>query len=387
MAAKRDYYEVLGVEQGASPDELKRAYRRLARELHPDVNQEDPHAEEHFKELGEAYEVLSDAQKRAIYDRYGHAGLDSAAGMGGHAGNPFGDVDSIFESFFGGMGRGQQQPDRRGGDRRVDVDISLEEAAVGIDRTVRVSHYVPCGTCNSRGSEGRGPVKCPACAGMGQVRSTAGFLGMQFTQVVPCERCGGTGEIVTDPCRTCQGQGRVAGTEELSVHIPAGSESGLRIRYSSRGDSGLRGAPAGDLYVNITVRRHRVFERHGHDLACEVKLPFTTAALGGKLHIPTLNGEHELTIPPATATGHVFRIRGEGMPALNTTARGDLHVVVTVDVPTDLPHRQQELLRELAAERGENVEYHRKSVFRRVADAVTEVVDDYKDRTKEAFGG
>ncbi len=391
MAEKRDYYEVLGVERDAAAEEIKKAYRQRARRLHPDVNREDPHAEEQFKELGEAYEVLSDAQKRAVYDRFGHGGFNGGAGAGaggGFDGNfaNFG-FGEIFESFFGG-GTQMRRPDPRGTDLRYDMEISLEEAAFGVEHSIRYPHLVTCATCHGAGSETGGPTPCLLCQGTGQRRQTStSILGMQFTSVVPCERCGGTGEVIVDPCRTCGGQGRVRAAEELSVTIPAGVDTGARIRHRGKGDAGLRGAQAGDLMVVIHVKQHARFERRGLDLLCSVQMPFTTAVLGGKLIVSTLHGDEELAIPPGTQPGEVLRMRGKGMPELHGAHHGDLHVVVSVVVPTDLSAHQRELLRDLAKERNENVEYKSKNVFQKVKEVVEDVVEDYRDRSKEAFGG
>lgn len=389
MADKRDYYEVLGVARTASPEEIKKAYRRLARQHHPDVNQADPHAEERFKELGEAYDVLSTPQKRATYDRFGHAGLGGAAG--GHPGGAYEDFGfgDLFESFFGGGASHMQRPDPRGADLRYDLEVTLEEAAFGAEHAIRVPHQTTCTTCGGSGAESGKAVPCPACAGTGQRRQTSSnFFGVQFATVTPCDRCGATGEILADPCKSCAGHGRMRTVDDLSVAIPPGVDTGSRIRFRNRGDVGLRGATAGDLMVVIHVKQHAVFQRRGTDLLCEVPLPFSTAALGGKLTVPTLEGDSEVEVPPSTQTGHVFRLRGKGMPELNSMQRGDLHVVVTVAVPTDLNARQRELLREYAAERGENVEHHaKKSVFQRVKEAVEDAVDDYRDKTKEVFGG
>lgn len=390
MPEKRDYYEVLGVERQAAPEEIKKAYRQRARRVHPDVNHADPHAEEQFKELGEAYEVLSDAQKRAVYDRYGHSGFNGGMGSGGGFDGNFANfgINEIFESFFGGGGAQMQRPDPRGADLRYDVEITLEEAAFGVERTIRYPHLATCATCHGAGSENGGPTTCLLCQGTGQRRQTStSILGMQFTSVAPCERCGGTGEVIANPCRTCGGQGRVRMPEELSMTIPAGVDTGARIRHRGKGDAGLRGTQSGDLMVVIHVKQHARFERRGLDLLCSASMPFTTATLGGKLLVSTLYGEDELLIPPGTQPGEVLRLRGKGMPEINGTHHGDLHVVVSVAVPTDLPAHQRELLRELAGERHENVDYKSKNVFQKVKDVVEEVVEDYRDRSKEAFGG
>lgn len=393
MAEKRDYYEVLGVNRNATPDELKKAYRGLARKLHPDVNREDPNAEEHFKELGEAYDALGDPQKRAVYDRYGHAGMSGGMGSGNFGGGAqFGgdfNVGDIFETFFGGGMQTNTRPDPRGDDLRYDIEITLEDAAFGVKRTIRVPHQGTCPTCSGRGSEHGEPIPCPACAGTGQRRQVASnFFGMQFTTMVPCDRCNATGEIISDPCVSCGGAGRTRINEELTAEIPPGVDTGSRIRFRGKGDAGLRGAKSGDLLLFINVKQHDVFQRRGMDLLREAKLPFTTAALGGHLLVTTLDGEEAMDVPPGTQTGQAFRLRGKGMPNLNNPqSHGDLHVVVTVEVPTDLNAHQRELLRELAQERGEDVEHKPKSVFQKVKAAVEEVVDDYREKTKEAFGG
>ncbi|MHB9130184.1 MAG: molecular chaperone DnaJ [Armatimonadota bacterium] len=388
MAAKRDYYEVLGADRNASPEELKKAYRRLARQHHPDVNRDDPEAEERFKELGEAYDALSDPQKRAAYDRYGHAGLNGMGGMGGHGSSVFEEfnVSDIFESFFGGMGQ-PSRPDPRGSDLGYEMEITLEEAASGVERQIRVPHQGVCGSCNGSGAEHGAAIPCPACAGTGHRRQTGtNFFGMHMTTVVPCDRCSGTGEIVPNPCSTCAGTGRVREVQEVLVQVPPGVDTGSRIRYRGKGDTGFRGAQAGDLMVGLRVQPHKTFERRGTELICEIPLPFTTAALGGKLAVPTLDGGTTVDVPAGTQTGHAFRVRGKGMPDLHSSRHGDLHVVVTVTVPTDLTGRQRELLRELAGERGENVEHTTKSVFQKVKEVVEDVVGEYRDKTKEAFG-
>ena len=384
MAEKRDYYEVLGVDRTASPDEIKKAYRSLARKLHPDVNRDDHRAEEQFKELGEAYESLSDPQKRAVYDRFGHAGMQGNMGAGGANFSDFG-INDLLEGFFGGARQGGR-PDPTGDDLRYDLDITLEEAAFGAERTFRFPHQGTCATCHGRGSESGNPVPCPACAGTGQRRQTASnFFGMQFTTMAACDRCNATGEIVPDPCAQCSGSGRTHTFDEIVAKIPPGVDNGSRIRFRGKGDAGLRGAQAGDLMVFLNVKPHAVFQRRSADLLCEVPLAFTTATLGGKLTVPTLDGDDVVEVPPGSQTGMVFRLRGRGMPSLNSTNKGDLHVVVKLLVPTDLTARQRELLREFAEERGENVD-HKKSVFQKVKDAVGDVVDDYYGKTKDAFG-
>ncbi|MHB0935481.1 MAG: molecular chaperone DnaJ [Armatimonadota bacterium] len=385
MADKRDYYEVMGVAREATAEEIKKAYRRKARELHPDVNRDNPHAEEQFKELGEAYEVLSDAQKRAVYDRYGHAALNGGRGgadMG--FGDEFGFTD-IFESFFGGGG--MRRPDPRGSDLRYDLVMTLEEAFSGAERTIHYPHLAVCPTCRGAGAESGGPVPCPACAGTGQRRQVSNnFFGMQFSTVTPCDRCNATGELITNPCKTCRGEGRVRVTEELAVRVPPGVDTGSRIRHRGKGDMGLRGAASGDLIVMIGVREHEIFKRRGADLFCEVELPFTIAALGGKLGVPSMSGETEVDVPAGTQPGHTFRLRGRGMPNLDAGHVGDQYVIVSVKVPTDLNARQRDLLRELAKERGEEVNAH-KGLFQKVKDKVEDVVEDLRGNgAKEPSG-
>jgi len=387
MAEKRDYYEVIGVTRDVSAEELKKAYRRKARELHPDVNRDNPHAEEHFKELGEAYDVLSDPQKRAVYDRFGHAGMQGAAG-GGYGGGGYGAetiFGDIFENFFGG-GMGGNRQDPRGADLRYDMQITLEEAASGVERTIHYPHMVACATCRGVGSAAGAPVKCPACAGTGQRRQTSNsFFGMQFATVAPCDRCSATGEIITDPCKTCGGDGRVRMQEELAVRIPPGVDTGSRIRHRGKGDMGLRGAQQGDLIVLIAVKAHPVFQRRGSDLLCQAELPITIAALGGKLRVPTLDNANgaEVDIAAGTQTGYTARLRGRGLPNLDNGTIGDQYVVVNVKVPTDLSARQKELLRELAQERGEEVNVH-KGLFQKMKEVVEDVVEDLRGSTKES---
>lgn len=376
MADKRDYYEVLDVARDASPEAIKKAYRQKARQWHPDVNGGTPEAEERFKEIGEAYDVLSDPQKRAAYDHYGHRGLNGMGAGGGANFEEFGFGD-LFASFFGGGFA--ERPDPRGAELRLDVQITLDEAAHGVERTARYTRQGVCDTCHGSGAETGSPVPCPACAGTGQRRQTnTNFFNMSFTTVAPCDRCGATGAIIPHPCPRCNGAGHVRVTEEIAFTVPAGVDTGSRIRFRGKGDAGLRGAPAGDLVAVIHVRPHPIFQRQGADLVCQVDLPFTTAALGGKLTVPTLDGDHELEIPPGTQPGHVFRLRGKGMPELNRGTRGDQHVVVTLSVPTDLTPKQRDALRVFATERGDNTDHKPKNVFQKVKEAVEDVLDREK---------
>ncbi|MCB1132230.1 MAG: molecular chaperone DnaJ [Verrucomicrobiae bacterium] len=362
MSEKRDYYEVLGVSRDASPEEIKKSYRKLAVKFHPDKNPGDHTAEEKFKELGEAYEALSDPDKRAAYDRYGHAAFSGGMGGGGGRGGFGGFHDPMdifsqifgggFEDFFGGGGgRRKGSGKQRGSDLRYDLEISLEEAATGVEKELEIERYVPCDTCEARGTKGSGGVKvCSTCGGRGVVARQAGI----FIQQSTCPECRGAGETISDPCKSCHGEGRVQRESRIKLRIPAGVDTGTRLRSAGNGDAGVRGGTAGDLYVFLHVRDHDVFERDDADLFCEVPLPFSTAALGGELKVPTLNGQASIKIPAGTQGGTVFRLREKGMPALSAQRRGDLNVRVQVEVPTKLSHSQQEKLREFAESIGEH---------------------------------
>jgi len=367
MAQKRDYYEVLEVSPDASPEDIKRAYRRLARQHHPDVCPGDPAAEGRFKEIAEAYEVLSDPQKRYQYDQFGHLG-EGAPGWGGFEG--FGGFGDLFDAFFGARQAARTQVRQAGADLRYDLEISLEEAARGADRTIRVSRLVTCTACaGAGGKSGARPLACPACQGTGQVRHTANSIfGMQFASVVPCGRCRGEGVVISDPCPTCHGRGTERRTEQVAVRIPAGADSGSRVRLAGKGDAGMRSGPAGDLYVLAHMRPHEIFERRGTEIICEAPLAFTTAALGGKITVPTLDGQAELRIPPGTQPGTTFRLKGKGLPDLHGAHRGDQHVVVRLQVPTQLNEKQRRLLEAFRQAGGDHVEDD-KSLFDKVKDA------------------
>ena len=345
--SKRDFYEVLGVERGASDAELKKAYRRLAMKYHPDRNPDDKAAEEKFKEANEAYEILSDAQKRAAYDQYGHAGVDpqmGGGGFGGGAGGNFSDIfGDVFSDFFGGGQRSNRGGPQRGSDLRYTLELDLEEAVRGTTVTIRVPTLVNCKTCDGSGAKkGTSPTTCNTCAGHGQVRMQQGFFSVQQT----CPRCHGSGKMITDPCGSCHGQGRVEENKTLSVKVPAGVDTEDRIRLSGEGEAGTKGGPAGDLYVVVNVREHAIFERDGKHLYCEVPISFADAALGGELEVPTLDGRVKLKIPEATQTGKMFRLRGKGVAPVRGGAPGDLMCKVVVETPVNLDKRQRELLTE-----------------------------------------
>ena len=379
MATKRDYYEILEVTRTSSGEEIKRSYRKLAVKYHPDKNPGDHTAEEKFKELGEAYDVLSDEQKRAAYDRYGHAafaqGGGGAAARGGGFHDPFdifrevfgasGGGGGIFEQFFGGAaGAGGQRPDRdgkqRGSDLRYDMQIRLEEAAFGCDKEIEVAKLETCDVCNGSGAEsGSRAVSCRDCGGRGQVISSRGFFQVSQT----CPRCRGTGQVIERPCRKCGGEGRMEASSRIKLKIPAGIEDGSRLRSMRNGEAGLRGGPPGDLYVVVHIKEHEVFEREDSNLFCEVPVSFSVAALGGEVNVPTLDGQAQLKIPAGTQSGTAFKLRGKGVPSLNSHSRGDLIVRVAVEVPTRLNGEQRKKLEEFAALMGEENSPLHKSFF------------------------
>ncbi len=344
--AKQDYYEALGVNRNASEAELKKAYRRLAMKYHPDRNP-GKEAEERFKEVKEAYEVLSDPRKRSAYDQFGHAGVESAAGMGaGFGSGGFRDIfDEMFGDIFGG-GRGGRARAYRGSDLRYDLSLTLEEAVGGVAVEIQVPTVVNCGTCGGSGSRpGSGPATCSTCGGVGQVRMQQGFFSVQQT----CPHCRGTGKVITDPCNDCHGRGRIKKTKGLSVKVPAGVDSGDRIRLAGEGEAGANSAPPGDLYVEVRVRPHKIFERDGDDLYCEVPVPFTLAAMGGELEIPTLDGQVKLKIPAETQTGRMFRLKGKGVKSVRSHRTGDLMCRVVLETPVKLTREQKDLLRQFEA--------------------------------------
>ncbi len=344
--SQRDYYEVLGVSKDASAADIKKAFRRLAMKHHPDRNPGDAEAEAKFKEARAAYDVLSDDQKRAAYDRYGHAGVDgSAGGFGGGAGaSNFSDIfEDIFGDIFGGGGGGRGQRAYRGSDLQYNLDLTLEEAVFGTEVKIRIPTTVSCEACDGSGAEpGTSPETCPTCNGVGQVRIQQGFFSVQQT----CPRCEGSGKIVSSPCKSCHGKGRVQEQNTLDVKIPAGVDSGDRIRLSGQGEAGMNGGPPGDLYVQVRVKPHKLFRREGSDLHCEVPVSFATAALGGELEVPSLDGRVKLKVPAETQTGKQFRVSGKGVKSVHGGAVGDLICRVVVETPINLTKEQKQLLRQ-----------------------------------------
>jgi molecular chaperone DnaJ len=366
---KRDYYQILEIDRHATGEEVKRAYRKLAVKFHPDKNPDDPQAEEKFKELGEAYDVLMDADKRAAYDRFGHAAFaqGTAAARGFH--DPFdifrevfgGAGGGIFETFFGGGGmRGEDR--QRGSDLRYDMQISLEEAAFGTDKEIEVRKLDTCDKCGGNGAEtGSRTVTCPACGGRGQVISSRGFFQVSQT----CPRCRGAGEMMEKPCRQCHGEGRVEKLSRIKLKIPAGIQDGSRLRSSGNGEAGIRGGQHGDLYVVVHVKEHKIFQREDDNLYCEVPIPFSIAALGGEVEVPTLQGKAQLKVPAGTQSGQMFRLRGKGVLNVNGRDRGDLLARLIVEVPSRLNPEQRRKLEEFAALCGDENTPMRKSFFER----------------------
>lgn len=350
--AKRDYYEVLGVSKRANADEIKKGYRTKAKELHPDRNADKPDAESQFKEANEAYDVLKDAEKKAAYDRFGHAAFEGGMGGGrpgggqqGDFGSAFSDVfDDLFGDFMGGQRGGGGRRAARGSDLRYNLRINLEDAFAGLQKTVNVPTSVACEPCSGSGAEGGSePTTCPTCSGMGKVRAQQGFFTVERT----CPTCSGMGQIIKNPCKSCGGAGRVEKDRSLSVNIPAGVETGTRIRLAGEGEAGMRGGPTGDLYIFIDVAEHKLFERDGTNLFCRVPVSMGTAALGGSIEVPTIDGGRgRVQIPSGSQSGRQMRLRSKGMPALRGGSHGDMFIELAVETPVNLTSRQKELLRE-----------------------------------------
>ncbi|MBS9437525.1 molecular chaperone DnaJ [Photorhabdus noenieputensis] len=373
--AKRDYYEVLGVSKTANEKEIKKAYKRLAMKYHPDRNQGDKEAESQFKEVKEAYEILTDDQKRAAYDQYGHAAFEQGGMGGGGFGGGGADFSDIFGDVFGdifGGGRRQQRPSR-GADLRYSMELTLEEAVRGVTKEIRIPTLETCDACHGSGAKaGTSPVTCSTCQGAGQVHMRQGF----FTVQQPCPHCHGRGQIIKDSCHKCHGHGRVERYKTLSVKIPAGVDTGDRIRLSGEGEAGAKGAPAGDLYVQVQVKSHHIFERQESNLYCEVPVNFAMAALGGEIEVPTLDGRVKLKIPAETQTGKMFRMKGKGVKSVRGGVQGDLLCRVVVETPVKLNERQKELLRELGESFGGTGEETNSPRSKSFFDGVKKFFDD-----------
>ena len=371
MAGKRDYYEVLGVKKGASDAEIKKAYRKLAKQYHPDMNPGDKSAEAKFKEVNEAYEVLSDSQKRAQYDQFGHAATDPGGFAGGGFGG-FGDFDfdgfsDIFETFFGGGGfssrttRNRRGP-QRGADLKHTLEVSFEEAAFGVKKKIVVNRMDVCTTCRGSGSKpGHQPSTCYQCNGTGQVQYKQRTPFGQFVNIKTCDACHGEGKIITQPCESCSGKGRVRKHIKLEISVPAGIDDGQILPVRGQGEPGVKGGPPGDLYLSIRVKPHPIFKRDGYDILCEIPITFVQAALGAEIEIPTLEGKEKIIIPEGTQTGTVFRFKGKGIPVLRGSGRGTQHVKVSVEVPKKLNEKQKEVLRQFAELTGDEVHEQSKS--------------------------
>ncbi len=375
--SKQDYYQTLGVSKNASKEELKKAYRKLAMQYHPDRNQGDKEAEKKFKEINEAYEVLKDDDKKAAYDRFGHSAFQSGGMGNGRAGAPgasgfsgdFSDLNDLFGGIFnefmggGGSRRGAAADIGRGSDLRYNLTISLEEAYLGTKQTIKYRTAVKCDACNGKGSTSGTVSNCPTCHGSGRIRAQQGFFTVERT----CHTCSGSGKIIKDPCKTCNGDGRVIKEKTISVNIPAGVEDGMRIRVANEGEAGLRNAPQGDLYIFVSIKKHNLFERDGHQLFCTVPIKMTTAALGGTLEVPTLDGKvTKITIPSGTQSGTQFRLKAKGMPIMKTPGFGDLIVKVSVEIPVKLSKRQKELLEEFDKENSSGCNPQTESFFAKV---------------------
>lgn len=376
MAEQRDLYEVLGLQKGASDDEIKKAYRKLAKKYHPDLNPGDKEAEKKMKEVNGAYEVLSDAEKKARYDQYGFAGIDPnyAGGEGGGGFGGFQDFDlgDIFGSMFGGGFGGQQtrhNGPRKGENLRITLQLTFEEAVFGCEKSVSVTRNESCKDCGGTGAKkGTSPETCPVCRGSGQVQSTQRTPFGVFSSSSPCQNCKGTGKIIKEPCPSCKGEGRVRKTRTIRVKIPAGIDDGQTISLRGEGNGGTQGGPAGDLYVTVYVKEHKMFKRDGQDIILEMPISFAQAALGATLTVPTVDGKVQYDLPEGTQTGTVFRLRGSGVPSINGRGRGDQYVKVNVEIPRNLNHEQKELLRKFDEATGDSCYSERGGFFKKMKD-------------------
>jgi len=376
MAVKRDYYEVLGVQRNASEDEIKKAFRRLARQYHPDVNKEKG-AEERFKEIAEAYEVLGDAQKRQTYDRFGHAGVSGAAAGAGSPfeGFGFGSFSDLFEQIFAGAAGAAAGTRRagaqRGADLRYELTISFEEAVKGCQKEIEIPRWETCPTCRGNGAQpGTNTTRCTACQGTGEIRRVQQSIFGQFVNVMVCDRCRGEGRVITTPCDRCQGQGRVRNVRRVTVNIPAGVDDGINVRVTGEGEVPPRGGSPGNLYVALSVKPHEYFKRQGTDVLYDLPISFANAALGAEVEVPTLDGKETLKIPTGTQSGRIFRLKGRGVPVVHSTNRGDELVTVKIVTPQSMTSRQKELLREFAEIERQQDERGSHNLFDKIKDAM-----------------
>jgi len=379
MASKRDFYEILGVSNSASPEEVKRAYRKLAKQYHPDVNSTDMGAEAKFKEANDAYQVLSDPEKKGRYDQFGHAGVDpnsaySGGGAGGGFSNfDFGDIGNIFDSFFGGGGgssRARRGP-QKGADIRMSIEITFNEAAKGVSKVIPITRNNNCNECGGSGSNpGTQPITCLHCNGSGQIQYKQNTPFGQFANVKVCDVCSGEGKIITDPCKKCSGKGRIRNTTKLDVDIPAGIDNGQTISLRGEGEAGAKGGPKGDLLINIRVRAHTLFKRNGYDVYCEIPITFAQAAVGSEIEVPTIDGKVKYTVPEGTQSGTRFRLKAKGIPYIRDKRRGDQYVDVIIEVPRKLNEKQKSILRQFDEQSGEEHYEQRKSFFKKMKDAL-----------------
>ncbi len=372
--AKKDYYDILGLSRDASKKDIKRAYRKLSRKYHPDVSKED-NAEEKFKEIAEAYQVLSDEEKRARYDQFGHAGVDQDAGgfgQGGFGQGDFGGFDDIFDMFFGGRrGSRRKNAPRKGTDLRYNLTISFKEAAFGVEKEITIPRTEECPNCNGTGAESGSDVeRCAKCNGTGEIKFKQNTPFGQMVQTRTCDRCNGTGKFIKNPCSQCHGSGKVKRRRKVSVNIPAGVDNDSRLRISGEGEAGKNGGPAGDLYVVISVKPHKIFERKGNDVICEVPISFVQATVGDEIQVPTLDGKVKFKIPEGTQPGTSFRLKGKGIPYLRGSGRGDQHIKVKVVIPKKLDQDQKELLEKFASISGEEINPEHKGFIQKIKDVI-----------------
>ncbi len=371
---KSDYYEVLGVERSAGDSEIKQAYRKLARKYHPDVNPGSKEAENKFKEATEAYDVLSDPDKKARYDQFGHAGMDPNQAGGGFG--DFGGFGDIFEAFFGGGGGPRRSGPKRGADLRYDLTINFEEAVFGAEKEIQINRYENCADCQGSGAAaGTHPTTCSQCQGTGQIKVVQRTPFGQIQTARTCPGCHGEGKKITTPCKTCAGQGKVRRAKTIKINIPAGAEEALQLRSSGDGEAGSKGGPAGDLYIIVHIRSHKFFERHGNDVYCEIPITFVQAALGAEIEVPTLDGNVKMKVPEGTQTATIFRLKGHGIPYRRGSGRGDQHVRVIVATPTKLNEKQKQILREFGESASEHQQMGKKSLF-----------DKFKENLRDAMG-